>query len=308
MKYKEFQRQILRLLEKLKIDSFVVQVYEGTLFSNLLERKLPIPAFPRSRQDNVKVEANQKIKIPPANLRRKATGTTEAHSFIWSGRLNTSRILDLLNVGGFEIEKIKNILDFGCGCGRLARHFLMLGGNKNVFGSDIEPSFIKWCQTNINLERFKLNNSNPRLHFSNGQFDLIVCYSVFTHMPEEEHLPWLLEIGRTLKHGGAFVFSTHAINDIRKPNMAGLYASTEEIKKFDSGEIVATIINKKNGGNPWFLYDTYHPKTAILKLAKDSGVFSHRITFPALEVPPMTSAGHDLHLWQKLNAPGSFQN
>lgn len=123
-----------------------------------------------------------------------------------------------------------NILDIGCGIGRIARpltEFLCDEGSYNGF--DVVLDGIKWCKKhykkypNFRFTYIPLTNDlynlNSKLKadefvfpYDNKSFDLAILTSVFTHMQPEEVKNYLLEISRVLKPEG-HCFTTFFVID-----------------------------------------------------------------------------------------------
>ena len=66
----------------------------------------------------------------------------------------------LLRRHGADIEGLGTILDFGCGAGRVIRHFSSLKGT-TLFGTDINPELTNWCQRNLPFAKFTVNQPHP---------------------------------------------------------------------------------------------------------------------------------------------------
>ena len=73
------------------------------------------------------------------------------------------------------------ILDFGCGVGRVTRHFRSTC-QAQLFGTDINESLINWCQQNLKFGQFQVNPLTGKLAYEDQQFDMIYALSVFTHL------------------------------------------------------------------------------------------------------------------------------
>ncbi|MGH8558123.1 MAG: class I SAM-dependent methyltransferase, partial [Methylococcales bacterium] len=103
------------------------------------------------------------------------------------------------------------LLDWGCGCGRIARHFLESDVRPGrVVGVDIDPVSIAWCQKNLLGAEFHTTGLQPPLAFPNDSFDFIHGNSVFTHLDEANQDLWLAELGRLLKPKGIAVLTIHS--------------------------------------------------------------------------------------------------
>ena len=98
--------------------------------------------------------------------------------------------------------KNKRILDFGCGVGRVLRHFEENTKETEFWGCDISESCIAWLRQNLCPPfHFVQNGENPPLPFEDEHFDLVYSLSVFTHLTDSWE-PWLREIRRVMKPDG----------------------------------------------------------------------------------------------------------
>jgi SAM-dependent methyltransferase len=101
----------------------------------------------------------------------------------------------------------QTVLDFGCGTGRVLRWFAT-EPDINLVGCDIHDASVAWMQASFPpAVRLYVNGDAPPLPEENDTFDLIYCGSVFSHLTD--WAPWLLELRRILKPGGALVASLH---------------------------------------------------------------------------------------------------
>ncbi len=99
----------------------------------------------------------------------------------------------------------RRVLDFGCGAGRILRHFLAEAGSAEIWGSDIDRPSIEWLQANLCPPlHATLNDEEPPLPFDDGCFDLVWAYSVFTHLTESWSR-WACELHRVLADGGLLI-------------------------------------------------------------------------------------------------------
>lgn len=100
------------------------------------------------------------------------------------------------------------ILDFGCGWGRMTRFFLKDVMAENLYGVDVMPLMIETCKSTIPYCNFSLVNPEPPAGFAANSFDIILAYSVFSHLAENVHIKWVEEFSRLLKPGGILVATT----------------------------------------------------------------------------------------------------
>lgn len=110
---------------------------------------------------------------------------------------------------GVSIDRLENILDFGCGCGRIIRHIHFNNSAASLYGSDYNPDLIDWCNKNLTFGQFSVNRIEPPLLFQDTLFNLIYARSVFTHLTGNLQHKWMDEFRRILKPGGFLYITTH---------------------------------------------------------------------------------------------------
>src|SRR5581483_1525654 len=76
-------------------------------------------------------------------------------------------------------------------------------------GSDVDARAVQWCAEHLAGVSAVVNGHMPPLPFRDGEFDLIWCGSVFTHLDEGRQDAWLAELRRVLAPGGCLVASVH---------------------------------------------------------------------------------------------------
>jgi SAM-dependent methyltransferase len=97
------------------------------------------------------------------------------------------------------------VLDFGCGWGRLTRFFIREVPEGSLFGCDPVESILDFCRTSGIPAEFARCDARPeRLPFER-RFDLVVAFSVFTHLSEAAHLACLRAIHGALAPGGLLI-------------------------------------------------------------------------------------------------------
>jgi 2-polyprenyl-3-methyl-5-hydroxy-6-metoxy-1,4-benzoquinol methylase len=106
-----------------------------------------------------------------------------------------------------ELEQPR-VLDYGCGWGRVTRLFLRDTPADRIVGIDCTPSAIETSRATNRWTRFELVDPLPPTGLPAGTFDLVTCYSVFSHLSEPAHEQWLEELHRLLAPKGLLVAST----------------------------------------------------------------------------------------------------
>lgn len=146
------------------------------------------------------------LPLPPPEAIALVMGKYGARPFYDSGLLGAQGIRFVLERNDLEIERFGSVLDFGCGCGRVIRHWHGLRG-PCVFGSDYNPYLVEWCKGALPFAHFTTNGLAPQLAFDASSFDLIYAKSVFTHLSEELQDAWLAELKRVAKPGALLVIT-----------------------------------------------------------------------------------------------------
>lgn len=126
-------------------------------------------------------------------------------SYLGAGRALRQAILEMLPAD-WHWEG-RRVLDFGCGSGRVLRHFLEEAQAAEVYGCDIHAESINWGKANLcpPLHMFQ-SEERPPLPLRDEQLDLIWTMSVFTHLTDTWSA-WLLELHRVLKSDGILIAS-----------------------------------------------------------------------------------------------------
>jgi SAM-dependent methyltransferase len=147
--------------------------------------------------------------IPPPELIEAVAGHRDAKAYEQSRRVGVMDVLvPRLRACGFDPMTSGKVLDFGCGCGRL------LAGWEGVrpgvlYGVDINPALVTWCQANIPFATVTQSGYMPPLDFPDATFGLVYSVSVFTHLSSEAARRWAVEMRRLIRPGGMLAVSFH---------------------------------------------------------------------------------------------------
>jgi SAM-dependent methyltransferase len=148
------------------------------------------------------------LPVPPPRLLVTVAGTPDPAWFLESGRLTAGAIRNALERQGVDVAQVASMLDFGCGCGRVIRHWSELPETR-LAGSDYNPRLIAWCSANLPFAHFDQNQLGPPLRYGDGEFDVVYGLSVFTHLPEELQQRWMQELTRVVRPGGHLLLTLH---------------------------------------------------------------------------------------------------
>ncbi len=166
----------------------------------------------------------------------------------------------------------KNVLDWGCGPGRLLRHMpAVLGPTNRYYGTDYNPASIAWCEANLTGIAFNLNGLAAKLPYSDGQMDAIYGISIFTHLSAQSHYDWRDELTRVLSPGGVLLLTLHGKNYRSKLSKA-------EQQTYDAGDLVT----KGNTTEGHRTYAAYHPPAFVRQLFRDLEILEHLELTPEL--------------------------
>lgn len=198
------------------------------------------------------------LPLPPPELIALVTGMPQVQPFYWSGLLGARCIRGLLKKNGFTLEHARAILDFGCGCGRIMRHWRTLTGPR-LFGVDYNPYLVRWCQSAFPFASFATNSLRPPLAYPAEHCDLIYTISIFTHLEEDLQRAWMAELTRLLRPGGLLFLTVHGTTHLQR-------LSAEQRERFAAGKLVVSQ-PELSGSNHCA---TYHPEQYVRTvLAKD---------------------------------------
>lgn len=264
------RRRLLNVLDALRLARPAVQVYEQVLAATAKLR----PGV---------TTAADGLPLPPASLRAQVGPLhADASFFLRSGEQHAELVRDVLGEQGTELEAVGSLLDWGCGCGRVLRHWAGLPHTR-VLGCDINPRMVDWCTTNLPFAEVTVTELEPPLPYGDATLDLIYAFSVFTHLSEELQHEWIEECVRVLRPGGHLLISTMG------EYYAGLERLTEsERRAFANGELV--VLYERSAGTS--LCSAYHPPEYVR--TRLAGALERVAFRPAVE-----GGRHDIHLLRK---------
>jgi SAM-dependent methyltransferase len=165
--------------------------------------------------------------LPPPELRDRVAGTDDASWFDRSGQYTLRDFEGALGTLNKRMADFASIYDFGCGVGRVTRWLAAAAAHATIWGSDIDKEAIEWLRVNQPEVNAFRNDWLPPLPFRDGLFDLVLGWSVFTHLPEHYQDAWLEELRRVTAPGGILLLSTHGLNHWQAMKSTDLAAWTD---------------------------------------------------------------------------------
>ncbi|MGH6692939.1 MAG: class I SAM-dependent methyltransferase [Gammaproteobacteria bacterium] len=189
------------------------------------------------------------LPLPPAGLRHLVAGTDDEKWFLRGGQ---AAVADFVSrVHGLERARV---LDFGCGCGRVARAW---NGRANISlsGVDTNSLAVRWCRKRLRFGDFRECSPAAPLPFPDCEFDFAYALSVLTHLSVPLQESSLRELARVLKPTGILAVSLHGSASAR-----GLPLNLRN--DFESGSIVVAV-HGPQGSN---LVSSFHPFERAMEL------------------------------------------
>jgi SAM-dependent methyltransferase len=138
---------------------------------------------------------SQRFAELPEDLVVKVNGSKDEGLFVHVGRC----VVEVLEKEVGELWKRRDMLDFGCGLGRVLKPLIERAPYANLVGFDIDAAMLESCRRLLGDERLRLVSTTREL--PDKSFDLVFAISVFTHLNKSADY-WLEEIDRLLRPNG----------------------------------------------------------------------------------------------------------
>ena len=198
-------------------------------------------------------QRNPCFRLPPPDLAFDAYNNVDWNNYKGIGKLHAGVFADVVKRHTESGELA--VLEWGCGPGRLIRHMheLLDTYSLQLTGTDYNKRTIDWCRKGLPEIEFLQNELMPPLSFDDEQYDVIYCFSVFTHLSAEAQEAWAAELRRLLKPGGLFICSTHG------ENYRHLLTSDADFHSYEAGDVV--VKGRYVEGKKWYL--AIHPEKFV---------------------------------------------
>jgi SAM-dependent methyltransferase len=235
------RRTVISLLQALGLMPFA---YKVRMLSGTLAPATVVHNF-RFRLGGNK----ETLPIPGYRARLLVAGTADIPGFLELGQLGFDCIRETLERNGTPIGHLRDVLDFGCGCGRVTRYWNGLEDIR-IYGTDINKYLVETSQRCVPFATISKNSMVARLDYPNQSFDLVYAFSVFTHLDLTAQKAWMDEFCRILRPDGILLLSVHG--DAYKQRLVD-----QELQAFNSGRPVVRL-GQYPGGN---LCVSFHPES-----------------------------------------------
>ena len=167
------------------------------------------------------------LPYPPGRLRVLVMDGNDPEGFFRGGRRSATAVSHGLERAGIGLSDIRTVLDFGCGCGRVTRHFREQPWN--LHGCDYNTDAVDWCRANLPFMTAAVNELEPPAPYPDDRFDLVYAVSVLTHLTDELGRAWIREWRRMIRPGGLLLVTT--IGDRGRHQL-----NPRQMEHYDGGE------------------------------------------------------------------------
>lgn len=223
---------IARMLERLGFEDVRTDTHTPPAMAGKTSLFTVVGRRARRVQVAVPQMAAAVLPLPPPQARFLVSGTEDENVFLALGAKGFAALTDTLQRAGIAAAQAGRVLDFGCGVGRVLRHWAGCKGAE-LYGTDYQDDAISWCRENLTFARVQTNTLAPVLDYPSGHFNVIYCLSVFTHLPADIQKSWFAELVRILAPGGVIYFTVHGTH------YSYLFGK-EDAARFSEGRLVVT--------------------------------------------------------------------
>jgi SAM-dependent methyltransferase len=191
------------------------------------------------------------LPVPGYWARLLVAGSADIPYFLDLGRRGFDCIRETLERNGTPIGGLKDVLDFGCGCGRVIRYWHGFADTR-IWGTDTNSYLVATCRRCVPFAKVSTNSMVATLDYPNQSFDLVYAFSVFTHMDIKAQKAWRDELRRILRPGGILLVTVHG-------KAYTWRLSSAELEDFNSGRPVIRF-GQYPGGN---ICVSFHPESYV---------------------------------------------
>ena len=180
-----FECRIRLAPEEIKSTSVMLQLSDGATGQPFDANQAWVMPTPSS--------ADRDVALPDAPRMLRTTGHENATNFRLTGLSTAFKLREAVAALPRDFSTMNHVLDWGCGCGRVARFCTDWPG---FAGVDIDADNVKWCSDHLAFGDFRAIDLYPPTPFPDRRFDLIFGISVMTHLAEDDQQQWLAELHR----------------------------------------------------------------------------------------------------------------
>jgi len=127
-----------------------------------------------------------------------------ADSYFKSGKTHLGVFIESIKRHRPSLLQNKRVLDYGCGHGRITRYLHNAFSPSELSVADVWDDGVKFCAKEFNAKPIFISNDNK---ITSSKFDIIISYSVFSHLNPELFEIALTELSKKLDKNGLFLFT-----------------------------------------------------------------------------------------------------
>lgn len=145
--------------------------------------------------------------IPAPDLMHRVAHIRQPKLFRLDGLRAASDVLTLLRRHG--APERGQLLDWGCGCGRVLAVLRARLRGWRIAGVDVDAQAIEWCQGTYPEIELATIPFDPPTALAPRRFDAVIGLSVMTHLDRARQRAWLAELQRITAPGALLLLSVH---------------------------------------------------------------------------------------------------
>lgn len=135
-------------------------------------------------------------------------------------------------LAGRSLSQAGDILDFGCGPGRITRY--LLAPENRVAAVDVDTECLEWCRENLTGAHYATSPLRPPLDLPGGSFACVLAINVLLHLREADALAWVAEWARLLRRGGLLIVTIASATALTRARLsAEHYGRLEAFEYFE---------------------------------------------------------------------------
>jgi SAM-dependent methyltransferase len=213
-----------------------------------------------------RAEALRSVPLPPPELVAATQGGDDARAYARSIVPSVWTLESVLRAAGIDPDDVADVLDFGCGTGRLLLSWWLRGGERSLRGCDLNQALIEWGRAHLPAGiEVRAGSLDPPLPYPASSFDLVQAISVFTHLSWQRQERWVAELSRILRPGGLLLATLHG------PLYVELLGDEAAVRAFaESGYLEGR--HAAEGSNA---FATFHSRSRAATLFADLEVLAH---------------------------------
>jgi len=152
------------------------------------------------------------LPLPPPDLQQQFfSREVPFEAFLETGRRCADSLERALAAQSLTMAGFHRLLDFGCGCARVLRHFAPLFEGREFHGTDADTATIQWNRAHIPGVTFHQHAAEPPFPFPKREFDCVWSIAAFSRLPEASAIRWLSHLQQVLRPGGIALISVHGL-------------------------------------------------------------------------------------------------